>query len=113
MTTSPVASSGIPDLHDATLESIHVRWPSGQFELIVRVGSPRPALLAIAGTSLAYVEVPRRAPWGMSQSINGARVSRTSDLTRLEIEMQSGDTLVIEAASISVQDSPKDMPDRN
>ncbi len=89
------------DLHDATLESITFRWEHGEVVLSLRTGVEGwPRLLLIAsGASL--VVCPRREPWGHSVSINSVAASQAETTTgtkqSLSIEMQSGDTISVEA----------------
>lgn len=51
-------------------------------------------------------------PWGPSASINEARLLASSDGKpfMLEIEMQSGDTIRVEAGAFSFRDGPCEVP---
>jgi hypothetical protein len=85
-------------LHDATLHSVSMHWPSGEVELsIFLLGGIRVTLAFQAVTS---VTLPRSQPWGPSVSINGAK-TLADDL--YELEMQSGDSLQFRAASWSLK----------
>ncbi len=96
------------DLHDAVVESIVVGWdkfawvhfnlaPNGAY-----VKPPRP--LRLIGTELKHIECPQRNPWGPSDFVNGVEERKVDGGTRLEIEMQSGDVIVVEATSFEVQE---------
>lgn len=82
--------------HDATLVGIDVNWAAGTFVVGLRpVGAPE---LQIRGVGMSNAVIPRRQPWGPSISVNQLLLSDSS----LTIEMQSGDTLMIEAKQINV-----------
>jgi hypothetical protein len=71
-------------LHDATLHSITMHWPSGEVEVsMFLVGGIRATLAFQAVTS---VVLPGSQPWGRSNSINR---SRTLSDGLYELEMQS------------------------
>jgi len=77
-------------------------WERGELRVSARVRSEEPRTVTLVLSGLRWFECPRREPWGHSVSINEVRVGRTSSTSRLEIEMQSGDTLVAEAERIEV-----------
>lgn len=85
-------------LHDATLLELELSWKSGDASLKVRSVSKLITKIGLRSTTL--VECPRRFPWGPSVSINQVRgPAPTEDGSlRLEIEMQTGDLLILEAA---------------
>lgn len=85
-------------LHDATLLGLELCWESGDASLKVRSVSQLITKIGLRATTL--LECPRRFSWGPSVSINRVRgPTRTEDgPLRLEIEMQTGDVLVLEAA---------------
>jgi len=90
-------------LHDATLVSIECQWAEGTTTLRLRVaGAPQARIVA---TGTVRIDCPRMLPWGHSVSINGVTgplASAGSKLARLEVEMQSGDLIVIEAESFDL-----------
>lgn len=88
----------VNQLHDATLLGLELLWESGDASLSVRLGSG--AITKIALRSATLLECPRRFPWGASVSIHEVRGPTRTDggSLRVEIEMQSGDVLVLEAA---------------
>jgi hypothetical protein len=53
------------------------------------------------------VVVPRKCPWGMSVSINTAVATTLSGSTRLEVHLQSGDVITVEAASMEILPAPE------
>ena len=109
-TTSRLKSVRIEwdDLHDAVLEEIAVTW--GKLARVTvkmlpneaYVKPSRPVLLV--GEGLRNLVCPQRNPWGPSDFVN--RVSEVdgggAGSTRIEIEMQSGDVIHLEASSFEV-----------
>ena len=82
--------SALP-LHDATLSAIYVSWGAARCDIRLRpVGMP-PHLLVFEG--FKNIELPRREDWGPSSSVN----SVSEHDGQFEIEMQSGDTIRVEA----------------
>ncbi len=63
-----------------------------------RVRGPR--LVTLTASEAVLLACPHENPWGPSVSVNEFRGPRTLDsgLERVEIELQSGDTLIVEAA---------------
>lgn len=85
-----------PALHDATLLRVDSHWKSGDVLIWMRVVGGAQA--AIKGLETSRFDWCRSHPWGPSVSINRVRGPIQSGASyRLEIEMQSGDTLVFEA----------------
>jgi hypothetical protein len=91
--------------HDATLVDLHLDWKLGTLTINLRVGSPRAGVVQLSGTQVSRLDCPRNAPWGKSVSINDIRGPfRSPDGHRLEIEVQSGDTLVVIADSFALSE---------
>src|SRR3954462_9101064 len=88
-------------LHDTTLVRLEVTWASG--EALLHLNSS-PEDVQIKATGLWRLEVPRHQPWSRSVSINGVKGFPLPDGKhhRLEIEMQSGDTIVLEAENFQL-----------
>lgn len=85
-----------PDLHDAALLRVDSDWKSGEVLIWMRVGGASQA--AIKGLETSRFDWHRSHPWGPSGSINEVRGPIQSGSSyRLDVEMQSGDTLVFEA----------------
>jgi hypothetical protein len=93
------------DLHDATLESVELAWSSGKVVIRVRTGDVMHARWVVVATSLRRLGCDRQTPWGFSASINEVRgpTALSDDAAVLEIEMQSGDLIRIEAGAFTLQ----------
>ena len=89
-------------MHDWTLKNIEVTWQSGTVRLDL-VCSPG-ATKCLTARGLIELVVPRPQEWGPSESIMSSvgplRLSDNSQ--RLELLMQSGDTLLIIARDITM-----------
>lgn len=85
-------------LHDATLESIEVLWESRICICKLRQASPDRKTIVLRFTGVTEVHIPHANPWGPSISV--LEVSET--LHSFKIEMQSGDTVSIEAIAFEV-----------
>ncbi|MEM7604410.1 MAG: hypothetical protein AAF411_03565 [Myxococcota bacterium] len=91
-------------LHDATLLKVIVDWKGGDATLVFAVGSAADVVKVVANAFVA-LEVPRYEPWGPSVSVNrisGPLVTQ-DDRHRIELEMQSGDVLALEASRIRLR----------
>jgi hypothetical protein len=87
-----------PDLHDTTLLSIEVDWPKGAVIVRLRGASDE---IHVSAIGLRLATIPRFQPWGPSVSVNTAQLMTVEGgVTRLVVEMQSGDELVIEADAV-------------
>lgn len=97
-----------PQLHDATLDSIELRWSSGEALIRLKTGDANHPHRVLVATGLRHLDCPRELPWGPSASINQVRGPAPAgpDTRVLEIEMQSGDTIRIEAAAFSFKPAP-------
>jgi hypothetical protein len=92
-------------LHDATLVDLCLDWRAGTLTINLRVGSPRAGTVRLAGHGVSRLECPRGAPWGTSASVNEVRGPLPSaEGQRLEIEVQSGDTIVVHAGSFELSE---------
>lgn len=93
-----------PDLHDAILNSLDLDWEEGKATLrIQQVGESTPRLLLVA-SGVTRLTCDRLLPWGKSGFINRALepVLKGDNIELLEVEMQSGDQICIEATSFSL-----------
>ncbi len=92
-------------LHDAILDRIEVSWGQGLIHLHIRVGGSNDGSFCIKAEEALYLECPRRQPWGDSISINEVKElhGNGSATKRLEIEMQSGDLIIVEASIFRIQ----------
>ena len=87
------------DLHDATLVRVVVLWnEDAQAELSFRLDRRTLTLKASGVTNLTC---PHENPWGPSVSVNELRgpLDVRDGVRRIEIEIQSGDTILVEARS--------------
>jgi hypothetical protein len=94
-------------LHDATLTNIVIDWQEGIVTLKFR-GSPDPRWrlpFDVIMFEMRHVDCPRLLPWGPSESVNELRgpLEAAAGTMRFELEMQSGDVIVIEAARWEVR----------
>ena len=94
-------------LHDTTVDSARLDWRSGTSRLNIRWEdgtSPAGRGIELLATETSLFQWPRQQPWGRSDCINEVRgpTAVSDDLVRLEIEMQSGDLITIEAASVDL-----------
>ena len=82
-------------LHDATLLRLAFTWESR----CLRATIQRNGTWSLIATRVTAFSTSARHAWGPSVSINEVRgpVSLDDGTARLEIEMQSGDTIVVEA----------------
>lgn len=81
-------------LHDALITLLTVDLGEGFVQ-----GSP---VVELRAAEFIGINCPRHQPWGVggAASVNQIRERRSADTTLLEIEMQSGDTIEIEARDI-------------
>lgn len=94
-----------PWLHDATLVDLHLDWKTGVLTISLRMGIPRAGVFQLRGNRISLLDCPRRFPWGASVSVNDVRgPSSSPEGERLEIEVQSGDTLVVIAESFALDE---------
>lgn len=89
-------------LHDSTLIRFELDWDSGVLEVILQSDPDSERLEVIRGFQVQDFRCPRKFPWGKSISIASVRFSEQPTCTHLEIQMQSGDVVVIEAASFEM-----------
>jgi len=98
------------DLHDASLRSVAVDVDASTAVLVFEPvsGVDKPEQVRLIAHGWRTLSLPKREPWGHSAVwyVNEARGPWTlaSGLKRVEIEMQSGDILEIEAARLERSD---------
>lgn len=90
----------ISQFHDWTLAELHFDWC--QATITVMLNGPMSARQVLTAIDASLLEVPRENPWGKSVSINAIRLEGMpdKDVQALEIEMQSGDVIRINAREI-------------
>ncbi len=83
-------------LHDATLLAIEVDRARKSAEITFRQHPDRKVHLTASGAR--SVVIPHEAPWGPGISVNeGRQISAAEGQGSLEIEMQSGDVIRVDA----------------
>lgn len=97
-------SPGFDDLHDATLTGLVLHWSEGRVVIGLKLGAPWKGFWRIEASGVSHLLCPRAHPWGPSVSVNEANLRNDSPPGRctLEIEVQSGDTIVLEAEVICI-----------
>lgn len=98
--------SELARLHDAILRAVRLDWGTGRadLELIAALTAGQSSLVRVQATEVTLLRCPRQAPWGWSASVNEARIISTNDgRMRLEVEVQSGDVIEIEAKALTVE----------
>ena len=89
-----------PHLHDATLFSILINWgKKATAEVRFRMGGSQFILLKVSNVTALHC--PHENPWGPSVSVNEVRgpIEECDEAARLEIEVQSGDTIIIKGSA--------------
>jgi len=93
--------SSLP-LHDAVVESITLDWGMGVCTIALRLCgamAPEPRQRKLVFSNVTELVVPRDEPWGSSSQVNGQH----KDGPEFQIEMQSGDTVVVKAEAFSLE----------
>ena len=105
---------GLPHrLHDTVLLNAVLNWEAGEVKLGVGawlIQGHRKVNAVIRATGLTLFHLPREHPWGRSFYINHVRgpVSLSNERLRMEIEMQSGDVIVVEAGEFQLEVEDQD-----
>jgi hypothetical protein len=81
-------------LHDSTLFFVHLDWTKGDLTLQLETTEMQRGRLIFSEIDELFI--PRGLPWGPSASINRLRITDTG---AFEVEMQSGDVLIVRAKS--------------
>ena len=89
-------------MHDWTLLSILVHWRSRLVELKFRDLNSQEVIIGVEG--FLELRVPRRDEWGPSVSVNNVTGPKRqpNGNQRLIIQMQSGDSIDIEASAFKM-----------
>ena len=101
MRTDEELMAHLKTLHDAVLLSVDLKWADGTVTLDMRTATG-PEQIVVRGVT--RLVCPREYPWGRSVSVNEIRleVARAAARFQIEIEMQSGDVLVVCGSAIVV-----------
>lgn len=96
---------GWTELHDATLLSVELNWGSGEAAIRIRTGDHALPDRTILASFTRSVVCARTMPWGASDSINQVRgpMPGGDQASVVEVELQSGDVIRIEAASFELR----------
>ncbi len=87
-----------PDLHDAVLTEVRIDWVNHEAALSFR-NADGPVSATVRGCS--SIVLPRDEPWGRSSSVYAVESAESeSEGIRIELQMQSGDVLVVEGKSV-------------
>jgi hypothetical protein len=94
-------------LHDAVLHTVQLDWQNGsiRLELHAFVNAGEPAVpVVLRAEQVTLFSCPRQNAWGPSKYVNAARTrSLDAGRTRLELELQSGDVLELEADAVTAE----------
>jgi hypothetical protein len=105
-------SSQFPEtawLHDATIVRLAASWPEGLVEVTFRTHPNRSVQLV--GHDVVQLSATRSAPWGPSDSVNKISWSRgrVGGSMRVEIEIQSGDCITLEASKFAIEEKAAEL----
>lgn len=99
-------------LHDATLHRIEFNWLEARVRIeltAMLAGGNEPGRFTVVATGATRLEAPRELSWGASASVNELRCTAVpGGAIRLEIEMQSGDTLRVDAQDVTTERGPSE-----
>jgi len=88
----------LKQLHDATLNRVELDWVEGSLGVSFTVGADNHTVhLLVKG--LSSFSCDRRFPWGRSEFVNEVKIDEEKSGTRITIEMQSGDLLIVQSTS--------------
>lgn len=94
-------------LHDATLQRLDFNWVEARVRIelsAVLAGSSEPGGVNVLATGVTRLEVPRNKDWAAGGAVSELRcVAVPGGAVRLEIELQSGDTLRVDAQDVTTQ----------
>lgn len=83
------------DYHDATLKTATLDWESGKTTMVFALCSEPAREVTVTMRETTELKCEREFPWGKSASVNRLEVRQLDAGYRLELEMQSGDKIVI------------------
>ena len=89
------------EMHDWTLKSIQYEWEEARAVFIFESSQ---SLNIVVAQGVSDLHIPQSKPWGPSVSVN--RVSESdagNEMKKLAIEMQTGDSITVVAASFSLE----------
>ncbi|NVK58382.1 MAG: hypothetical protein HWE26_22585 [Alteromonadaceae bacterium] len=89
-------------LHDGLVKNISINWSNRSAEVVLEcflLSNQASQPCSLRFSNVSSVNIPMVAPWGKSSSINAAKYENNA----FQIEMQSGDTLQVEAATFGFE----------
>jgi hypothetical protein len=89
--------SSIPDLHDATLQTIEVNWPEATCKFNLGLWGQQASVLVFR--EFKRIVIPRELDWGPSSSLLSFKATADG---QFRVEMQSGDVISVFAESFSL-----------
>lgn len=91
----------IPNLHDATLLDLSLQWGKTS-TLTARFQRGHGHLVVLTVSDVKLLHCPHENPWGPSVSVNDVMSTPGSGagLHRIAIEIQSGDTILVEGNAV-------------
>jgi hypothetical protein len=96
----------LPDLHDATLQTVNFEWDCAKLRLTFKTGIEPSDTAVIEALGVTDLKCPHLSPWGPSNSVNTATLDAKTDKKLLIIEMQSGDVLQIASQTVTLNSIP-------
>jgi hypothetical protein len=92
------------DYHDAVLKTASISWETGTTILIFELCAQSSQEIRLSIQDTVHFEFPRRFPWGKSASVNRVELTVVDGIQRrVEIEMQSGDKIIVIGTEILEQ----------
>ena len=91
----------VHNYHDATFEAAVINWESGEVILHFQLCAASATRITISVKGVSEFICPRKFPWGKSVSVNRMSIVDVSDEVRLNIQMQSGDEIVLVGKQVS------------
>ena len=90
--------------HDAVLVSLTATWRSGDVRIHLQLCEQPSRHVVVVGREVSLLHCPREHPWGESVHVNliDPPAPTPAGRLRLNIEMQTGDRIEVEAASFMI-----------
>lgn len=96
----------LEDLHDASFHGLRLDFGLDEVLLTFRVfRNQKPSQVVMRFEGFVDLRVPHNEPWGRSSAVN--RVTRVLEEpgVRVEVELQSGDTIVVVAEAERLEEA--------
>lgn len=97
-------------MHEWVLMSVEFDWEPARVTLLF--DTIEAGVVSLRANGVTDLRVPQLNPWGPSVHVNEVRRRRSASgkPSRIEIEMQSGDVITIEARSFAMPDPASNGP---